>query len=138
MSFAIAARLCFLAAYIVPSIIALHQRHPRARWIAAVNLLLGWTWIGWVFALCWAMARASCKAIVGAVAISLVMSGLVLRHAWPTDASQAAASPDQQACLGGPGIAGNAQADACSRIIASSITAPRPWSTAASFTRPAV
>jgi hypothetical protein len=101
MSFAITAWLCIFAAYIVPSSIALHRAHPRARWIVMVNLVLGLTWMGWIFALGWAMAGASCKALTGA---SLVVTGLVLWHEWPTSASQAAPSLEQQACLGGPGI----------------------------------
>jgi hypothetical protein len=42
-----------LAAYVAPSIIAFSRRHPNAGAICAVNLLLGWFFIGWVVALVW-------------------------------------------------------------------------------------
>jgi len=41
--------------YFIPSIIA-YQRHKANRGaIVAMNLLLGWTLIGWVIALIWAL-----------------------------------------------------------------------------------
>ncbi len=39
----------FLPAYVLPSLLAL--RHPRRGRIVAINLLLGWTMIGWVVAM---------------------------------------------------------------------------------------
>jgi hypothetical protein len=39
----------FLPAYFLPSMLAL--RHPRRGRIMAINLLLGWTVIGWVAAM---------------------------------------------------------------------------------------
>jgi hypothetical protein len=39
--------------YHLPTMIALWREHPRARAIYAINLLLGWTCIGWVAALVW-------------------------------------------------------------------------------------
>ncbi len=38
-------------AYFVPAVIAVLRKHPRQSMIVAVNLLLGWTVIGWVWAL---------------------------------------------------------------------------------------
>ncbi len=38
-------------AYFVPAVIAVLRKHPRQSMIVAVNLLLGWTLIGWVWAL---------------------------------------------------------------------------------------
>lgn len=42
--------------YFVPWFIASYNDHPRKHAIAALNLLLGWTFIGWAGALWW-----SCK-----------------------------------------------------------------------------
>ena len=40
--------------YLLPSGLALFRKHPAVVRIAAVNLLLGWTFIGWGVALVWA------------------------------------------------------------------------------------
>jgi len=41
--------------YVFPSFVA-DKRYHRQRWaILALNLLLGWTFIGWVAALVWAL-----------------------------------------------------------------------------------
>ena len=42
-----------LAVYVIPSIIAFGRGHPNAGAICAVNLLLGWLFVGWVVALVW-------------------------------------------------------------------------------------
>lgn len=43
--------------YFLPAIIA-HDRHKRnAGTITVVNLLLGWTFVGWFVALVWAASR---------------------------------------------------------------------------------
>lgn len=44
-----------LFAYFLPFIIASQRRHRNAGAILITNLLLGWTFIGWVIALIWAM-----------------------------------------------------------------------------------
>lgn len=41
--------------YIFPSIIALTRKHHNAPAIVALNLLAGWTFIGWVVAAVWSM-----------------------------------------------------------------------------------
>jgi hypothetical protein len=41
--------------YFLPAIIA-NRRHPNATAITVVNLFLGWTLVGWVAALVWAVA----------------------------------------------------------------------------------
>jgi hypothetical protein len=38
-----------------PSLVAYHRGHPNAMAIFALNLLLGWTFVGWVVALVWAL-----------------------------------------------------------------------------------
>jgi hypothetical protein len=44
-----------LALYFLPWIIANHRHHPQQTPIFALNLLLGWTLIGWVIAIVWAL-----------------------------------------------------------------------------------
>lgn len=41
--------------YLVPAVVAVERRHPQAAAIAALNLLLGWTLLGWVGALVWSL-----------------------------------------------------------------------------------
>lgn len=43
-----------LAIYFLPCIIADKRGHPNIMAIFALNLLLGWTFVGWVVALVWA------------------------------------------------------------------------------------
>ena len=40
--------------YLLPAIIARLRKHPYAAGIFLLNLLLGWTFLGWVGALVWA------------------------------------------------------------------------------------
>ena len=42
--------------YLVPSFIAIVRRRSNLQTIIAVNLLLGWTVVGWAMALMWSMA----------------------------------------------------------------------------------
>jgi len=39
--------------YCLPSIVALVRRHPRSGAIAALNILGGWTVVGWLAAFIW-------------------------------------------------------------------------------------
>jgi hypothetical protein len=48
--------LVLAVGYIVPSIVASVRSHHNLGAIIAVNVLLGWTFIGWVVALVWALA----------------------------------------------------------------------------------
>lgn len=43
--------------YMLPTIIAAVQHRTNTGAIAALNVLLGWTFIGWVVALVWAMTK---------------------------------------------------------------------------------
>jgi Superinfection immunity protein len=54
----LAALVAVAAAYYMPSIIAARRKHQREKSIAALNLLLGWTGVGWCAALAWAMLGA--------------------------------------------------------------------------------
>lgn len=47
--------LAGLGFYFIPSYVAI--KHPHASAIFALNLLLGWTFLGWVAALVWALAK---------------------------------------------------------------------------------
>ncbi len=40
--------------YIWPSIVATRRKHPRMGSVCALNLLLGWTIVGWFAAMAWA------------------------------------------------------------------------------------
>jgi hypothetical protein len=53
------AQLVFLAgtAYLIPTAVALFRRHPQKTAIIALNLLLGWSIVGWAGALVWALVR---------------------------------------------------------------------------------
>ena len=43
--------------YFLPAIVAFSRNHPQTASIAALNLFLGETGIGWVVALIWALAK---------------------------------------------------------------------------------
>jgi hypothetical protein len=49
--------LFLLAAYFLPWIVANHRRHHNQAALFCLNLFLGWTLIGWVVALVWALLR---------------------------------------------------------------------------------
>ena len=44
-----------LVVYFMPLIIAMSRNSPHSAPLMALNLFLGWTLIGWVVALCWAL-----------------------------------------------------------------------------------
>ncbi len=46
-----------LALYFVPALLASSRHHPRASAIALTNLFLGWTILGWVGCLVWALTE---------------------------------------------------------------------------------
>lgn len=47
--------------YFLPLIIASQKKHPSAVAIAALNVLAGWTLIGWLFALVWSLSAVMTK-----------------------------------------------------------------------------
>jgi hypothetical protein len=57
--------LFFLALYFLPSLIAGHRHLHERVLITLLNLFLGWTFIGWVAALIWAIAAPSPWAYYG-------------------------------------------------------------------------
>ena len=48
--------LVLLALYFLPTVVALKRDHPSKGGIIVVNILLGWTFIGWVVSLAWAFS----------------------------------------------------------------------------------
>jgi hypothetical protein len=46
-----------LALFFLPTLVARSRSHPNTTAIFLVNLLVGWTFIGWVVALVWACTR---------------------------------------------------------------------------------
>ena len=43
--------------YFIPALIAYDRKHKNKESIAVLNFLLGWTVIGWVAALVWAVSK---------------------------------------------------------------------------------
>lgn len=50
-------------AYILPAIIAIARNHPDRIAILALNILLGWTVLGWVICLVWGLRRTAAPPI---------------------------------------------------------------------------
>ena len=53
----IAGILCCVTLYLIPFGVALFRNKHNKLAIFALNLLLGWTFIGWVVALIWALTK---------------------------------------------------------------------------------
>ncbi len=51
----LATQLAIVLVYLVPSIIAQRYQHPKQPAILMLNVALGWTIVGWVIALIWAL-----------------------------------------------------------------------------------
>lgn len=49
--------IVFIVLYFLPTIIALCRSHASLGAIIAVNVLLGWSLIGWLFAFIWSLAN---------------------------------------------------------------------------------
>lgn len=47
----------FLIAYFIPFLVAIGRKHRFSTAIGLINLLLGWTFIGWLAAIIWAVNR---------------------------------------------------------------------------------
>ncbi|MDH3595268.1 MAG: superinfection immunity protein [Rhodospirillales bacterium] len=48
--------------YLLPALIAMLRAHPNAAAIVALDLLLGWSLIGWVVALVWSLTAVRRRA----------------------------------------------------------------------------
>ena len=44
--------------YFIPVIVAHYKEHTKESSIMVVNLFLGWTFLGWVIALAWAVSES--------------------------------------------------------------------------------
>lgn len=51
------ALVAILIFYFIPSFTAYRRKHKQKEAISTLNLLLGWTLIGWVGALVWAVSK---------------------------------------------------------------------------------
>ena len=47
--------VAFAAIYLLPSLVAWYRRHHQGGAIIVLNLFLGWSLLGWVVALVWAL-----------------------------------------------------------------------------------
>ena len=56
--------LIVLALYFVPTFVAGNRQHANVSAIFFLNLLLGWTLIGWVGALVWALSNQTTPTVV--------------------------------------------------------------------------
>jgi len=54
----------FFALYFLPTIIARTRKRRNVTAIAALNFFLGWTVLGWVIALVWALAESSPQPVI--------------------------------------------------------------------------
>ncbi|WP_342163078.1 superinfection immunity protein [Methylobacterium sp. SD21] len=48
-----------IAIYFLPALLASQRKHPHFAGILALNLLLGWTFVGWAVALVWVYVKPS-------------------------------------------------------------------------------
>lgn len=46
-----------IGGYFVPLLIAFRRKHPQVAAIGAVNVFLGWSFLGWVIALAWSLTN---------------------------------------------------------------------------------
>jgi len=58
--------LLMLSGYFLPTITAWVRAHPGTNSIAVINLFLGWTGLGWVLALAWAVYDRKTTTVRGA------------------------------------------------------------------------
>ena len=56
--------------YFIPALVAADRKNPNTTAIFILNLLLGWSLIGWVVALVWACSGESKKGAVGGIKYS--------------------------------------------------------------------
>ena len=53
-----------LALYLLPDIVAFSRHHRQATAIFVLDLLLGWTFLGWIAALVWALTNSPPQQVV--------------------------------------------------------------------------
>ena len=62
--FTMLAFICAVAMYFLPAIVAHQRRHLSSGTILLVNLLLGWSIIGWVVCFAWACSGNTRREVV--------------------------------------------------------------------------
>ena len=60
-----------LALYFLPTIIAVARKHPNLVAIVLIDVLLGWTFIGWVGALVWSLINPSSVVVTRSNALDI-------------------------------------------------------------------
>jgi hypothetical protein len=53
--------LFVVCVYFLPALFAMERRHSKEGSIFVINLFLGWTFIGWIIALSWALSEDNRK-----------------------------------------------------------------------------
>jgi hypothetical protein len=56
--------LLLAGAYFLPTLLAAYRYHTNTTAIFVLNLLLGWTMIGWIVALVWAFTKPNPSAVL--------------------------------------------------------------------------
>lgn len=81
--------IALMAVYAVPTIIALLRRHPNPMPVIVVNLLLGWTLLGWVASLAMAVNRPGAAVSTSAVPVLITSRESSMRahpsNGWPVE-----------------------------------------------------
>jgi len=62
--FELLALICGVAMYFLPAIIAYHRHHLSSGAIFFINLLLGWSIIGWIVCFAWACSGNTRQQVV--------------------------------------------------------------------------
>lgn len=62
--------LCGAAAYFLPTAIAIGRKHPQTAAIIALNIFLGWSILGWVAGIVWALVKTPPAKLEGALSSS--------------------------------------------------------------------
>ncbi|MBB5469386.1 uncharacterized membrane protein YqaE (UPF0057 family) [Paraburkholderia sp. CI2] len=53
--------LVVIALYLLPAIVATFRKHHNTTAISVLNVLLGWTVLGWIGSLVWASTNPACN-----------------------------------------------------------------------------
>ncbi len=61
--------------YWIPTIVAFVRKHPSRNGILALNLFFGWTFVGWVVSLAWALSDSSARAGQHTVIVNTTVAG---------------------------------------------------------------
>ncbi len=73
--------------YWAPTIIAFVRKHPSKGGILALNFFLGWSFIGWVLALVWALSDSTARAPQSVVVHTTVNPSISVNAAQPAPPS---------------------------------------------------